>query len=78
MTDQASSRGFGSVQLADDDVDTQVYDHAPHTDAGMGVFDAELFYVAADLEELSESAPAHKRQPLAAICRLLRALASSS
>lgn len=44
---------------------------------GPGAFEAELRYLAADLQELARNAPAHKRHSVVAISRLLRTLATN-
>ena len=42
-----------------------------------GAFDAALYYIAADLQELAKVAPACKAEPLSAVVRLMRALANT-
>jgi hypothetical protein len=42
-----------------------------------GAFDAALYYIAADLQELAKVAPAYKAGPLSAVVRLMRALADT-
>jgi hypothetical protein len=42
-----------------------------------GAFNAALYYLAADLQELSKVAPAYKAEPLSALVRLMRALAET-
>jgi hypothetical protein len=42
-----------------------------------GAFNAALYYIAADLQELAKVAPPHKAEPLSALVRLMRALADT-
>ena len=42
-----------------------------------GAFDAALYYIAADLQELAKVAPPYKAEPLSAVVRLMRALAET-
>jgi hypothetical protein len=42
-----------------------------------GAFNAALYYIAADLQELAKVAPPHKAGPLSALVRLMRALADT-
>lgn len=45
--------------------------------AQSGVFEAGLFYIAADLQDLAAKAPPHKRDALLAIVGLVRAVAEN-
>jgi hypothetical protein len=42
-----------------------------------GAFNAALYYIAADLQELAKVAPPYKAEPLSALVRLMRALADT-
>jgi hypothetical protein len=42
-----------------------------------GAFEAALYYIAADLQELAKIAPSYKAEPLSAVVRLMRALANT-
>jgi hypothetical protein len=42
-----------------------------------GAFNAALYYIAADLQELAKVAPPYKAGPLSALVRLMRALADT-
>ena len=42
-----------------------------------GAFNAALYYIAADLQELAKIAPSYKAESLSAVVRLMRALADT-
>lgn len=64
-------RHYSQPQSFAADLERQPFNGRP------GAFDAELFYIAADLQELAKDAPPDKREAVASICNLLRALATS-
>jgi hypothetical protein len=77
MTVKSAFNDIDDDRIPDYDAADSEYGEGVTPSDPEGAFNAALYYFAADLQELAKGAPAYKAEPLAALVRLMRALADT-